>query len=264
MDDLRLDFASIAPWFGDVTETEYLLVRLSDEAVLLLAERLASTIRHCYVTDARIRDRVRATGVTAAEVVAAVLPDEGATMSGEFGEVLSYVFLANRKQPVPVLGPKKWRLKQDRRKPAPFSDVIQFCLPTWPVASAQDGIVCAEVKTKATQGTFRPIAKALEHSKKDQTSRLAETLVWLRERAVTTGLDDVTIDHLDRFINATAHPASQKEFVAIAVLSADLAEDELVTVPGARDPQTELVVIIVPNLRDTYMLAFAGALRALP
>jgi hypothetical protein len=45
-------------------------------------------VRRCYITDGFLDERVKATGRTKAEIVAAVLPDAGSTMSGDFGEIL--------------------------------------------------------------------------------------------------------------------------------------------------------------------------------
>src|SRR5690349_3073927 len=57
-------------------------------------------------------------------------------MTGDFGEFVAFLFLGSRAHPEDVVGPMKWRLKQDRLKPAPYSDVVQFALPDWPSSSS--------------------------------------------------------------------------------------------------------------------------------
>lgn len=114
-------------------------------------------------------------------------------MSGDFGEILVYLYQAAKEHPVEAIGPKKWRLKQDRTKPSPHSDVVHYVLPSWPTPSAQDVILCAEVKTKATAGKTAPIKEAIEGCENDRTGRLARTLVWLRERALTEDLGDIEL-----------------------------------------------------------------------
>ncbi len=64
-------------------------------------------------------------------------------MSGDFGEILAYVYLAGMRHGQ-IVGPKRWRLKEARTKSAPYSDVLQFVLPQWPVASNADILTGAE------------------------------------------------------------------------------------------------------------------------
>lgn len=142
-------------------------------------------------------------------------------------------------------------------------DVVHFVVPAWPTASAEDVVLCSEVKTKSTDGASTPIKAAIEDSFKDRTSRLARTLVWLRERALTDDLGDVSLQHLDRFINATEHPAAQKRFRAVAVVSADLVEAEVADAPTQAHPEYTVVVISVPDLQATYTSVFAAARQAI-
>ena len=67
-------------------------------------------------------------------------------MSGDFGEVLGYFYKAIREPPAAAIGPRKWRLKQDRTKLAPKSDVVHFVMPNRPHTSVEEAILCAEVK----------------------------------------------------------------------------------------------------------------------
>ena len=184
-------------------------------------------------------------------------------MAGDFGEILVYLYQGTGEHPHTAIGATKWRLKQDRRKPAPYSDVVHFILPFWPQPSAEDAILCAEVKTKSTPGSSRPIEAAIADSRKDRTSRLARTLVWLRERALTEDLGDIRIEHLDRFIKATDHPAAKKRFRAVVVVSADLEATELRNVFLEPSSDYTLVVICVPQLKMVYTSVFAAAIRAI-
>ena len=44
-------------------------------------------------------------------------------MAGDFGEMLAFIFQLADKGELDLCGPKKWRLKIDRRKASPMSDV---------------------------------------------------------------------------------------------------------------------------------------------
>jgi hypothetical protein len=196
------------------------------------------------------------------QIIASKIPDAGATMSGDFGEILVYFYQAAKADPQIAFGPKKWRLKQSRTHPAPYSDVVHFVLPHWPEASAHDAIICSEVKTKATDSGSTPIADAIEGCQKDRVSRLSNTLAWLRDRALGQDLGCVTITQIDRFINATDFPPVLKRFRAVAVICADLVEAELNAAPPNPHADYTLVVIVVPNLRAVYTEVFEAVVNS--
>lgn len=263
-DELGFDFVRAAPWFPHDREEPYVLVRVSDEHAKSWADSLGLAVRRCYVSDSIVNARATEVGVDKTEIIAARMPDPGATMAGDFGEILVYLYQGARELPVEAFGPKKWRLKQDRTKPAPHSDVVHFVLPSWPEPSANDVLLCSEVKTKSTNGDSTPIQSAIDDSAKDRTSRLARTLVWLKERALLEPLGDVQIAHLDRFIKATDHPPATKRYRAVAVVCRSLVDEELKNAPTAASPEYTVVVIAVPDLKQTYSAVFEAAKKALP
>lgn len=101
-----------------------------------------------------------ADGISRAAVLATKLPDPGSIMSGNFGEIVGYIYLAGINGSA-IVGLKRWRLKEDRTRSAPGSDVVQFVLTHWPAPSADDSLVCAEVKAKATPGSWAPLGAAI-------------------------------------------------------------------------------------------------------
>jgi len=124
--------------------------------------------------------------------------------------------------------------------------------------------LCAEVKAKATDGSFEPIKSAIKDSAKDRTGRLAKTLVWLREKALLQGIDGVDIAMLNRFIEATDHPPAAKRYSAVAVISANLVDDQLGDAPAEPPDDYSVVVISVPQLKATYESIFETARQAVP
>jgi hypothetical protein len=68
-------------------------------------------------------------------------------MAGDYGEIVTALYLASRAYPAEVLEPKMWRLKSRRTKASERYDVVQLRLPHWPTASDEEAITCAEVKT---------------------------------------------------------------------------------------------------------------------
>lgn len=269
MNELGLEITRALPWFPHVSETPYVLVQVSDEHANAWADQIRDAVRRCYLTDALLQEREQELELDLpgtrearqAHIINSKLPDAGSTMAGDFGEILVYIYQATKAYPQVALGPKKWRLKQDRTKPAPRSDVVHFILPTWPTPSADDVILCAEVKTKSTNSSSSPIDEAIADCTKDRTSRLSKTLVWLRDRATGENMGNIQIPHLNRFINAIDHPAVTKCFRAVVVVCSSLVNAELIKAPAHASPDYTLVIISVPNLHAVYTAVFA-AVRA--
>jgi hypothetical protein len=259
MQDLGFAIGGALAWFPQAQAAPYVLIQVTEQVANALAGHLKVPVRRCYVTDEIVQDRAAATNVPEAQIIAAKLPDPGSTMAGDFGEILTYFYVAATHHPAVPFGPKKWRLKQDRTKPAPYSDVVQFLLPNWPAATAADTVVCSEVKMKSTPGDTDPIASALADSAKDKTSRLAKTLAWLKDRALVEDLGTVQLAHIERFLHPETRPRSNKVFNAVAVICSSLVVPELAKVPAPLPPGQKLIVIAVPNLRDKYMEVYAAA-----
>lgn len=260
MQELEVEFGAFAQVFSSSRSAPFAVIEIDTEQAGAFADRLSVPLRRCYISDATLRTRVEETSVSARSIVGSKLPDRGSTMAGDFGEILTALFHAAREHPGVVLDPKKWQLKQDRTKPAPGSDVVQMILPHWPLASADDRIICAEVKTKSTSGASMPIASAIADSAKDSSRRFVKTLNWLKERALDTGFSTVSIEQLDRFIHPIDHPEATREFRAVAVICASLVADELVGVVAPPADERALIVISVPDLKENYERVYDAAL----
>ncbi|WP_201263268.1 Hachiman antiphage defense system protein HamA [Mycobacterium avium] len=252
MRDLGLDPDALKKLFSNAQQSPYVVINVSAEFVAQLGPDLGTAFRRCYITDDAVSRRVAETKATQRDVIAVKIPDRGSVMAGDFGEILTSLVQAAEEHPTELLDPRKWRLKNDRTKAAPRSDVVQFVLPRWPDASSEDRLICSEVKTKSTASSNSPILQAIADSQKDSDGRLVKTLVWLRERALDTGLESVSIDQLNRFIEAIDHPPAEREFRAVAVVCDGLIKAEL---EGFELPDTEdraVVIVVVPDLKQNY------------
>jgi hypothetical protein len=252
MEELGLDLAEVGNFFSETHSEPYVLVAIAENQTADWTELLAVPARRCYISDGQLKAIVSDQGHSHETVVGAVIPDKGSTMAGDYGEIVAAVYLASCAHPACVLDPKMWRLKSRRTKASEGSDVVQFQLPHWPTSSDEDTIVCAEVKTKSTDGASAPVKSAIEDSRKDRESRLSKTLVWLRERAILGSLGTVELAHIDRFVKATDHPPASREFRAVAVISSELLAAELADVVVPDDAGCTLVVISVPDLKANY------------
>jgi hypothetical protein len=258
MRDLGLDLAEIRTFFVQEQDQSFVLIKVPAGATAAWAEALGVPARRCYLSDRSLFENAERTGRPPSEIVKAKIPDSGSVMAGDFGEILTALFLASQRHPIEVHDPKKWRLKQDRTKPAPYSDVVQFVLPQWPAPSSDDELICAEVKTKSTGGDSTPVASAIADSRKDREGRLIKTLVWLKERALGEDLGSVDLDQIERFIRATDFPPATHEFFAVAVISSNLLEDEIDSAEPLADDECTLVILSVPDLKANYEALYAA------
>jgi Cap4 SAVED domain len=258
--DLGVNISDLLPWFPHEQDVPYVLIRVSAAHAASWADVLGVPLRRCYVEDDALEQNALRTGHSKSELLASKLPGHGSTMAGDFGEILVYLYHAVQEYPNDVIGPKKWRLKQDRTKPAPYSDVVHFVIPSWPQSTEDDQILCSEVKTKSTKKVSSPVTEAIADCEKDRTTRLAKTLVWLHELALGEDLGSTKVAHLERFINATDHPPAKKRFRAVVVVSANLVDDELEDAPDETPADYTVVVISVPDLKGIYEAVFDAAL----
>lgn len=262
MDELGLLGHDVAPWFSQIRDSPYELVEVADEHAESWTETLGVPVRRCYIADAVLQEAAAQSGRSPTELVAAKLPDPGSVMAGDFGEIVVFLYQAVSEHPSTAIGPKKWRLKQDRMKPAPHSDVVHLVLPSWPAASDRDRLLCSEVKTKSTDGDSTPVASAIADCERDRLGRLSRTLNWLRERALFGDGYGLSVEQLERFINATDHPPAEWRFRAVAVICSSLVEGELLDAPDEQPADFTVVVIAIPDLKRRYEAVFAAALAS--
>jgi hypothetical protein len=253
--DLDIDLIRAKALFASVQQGPYVIIEVSEEAAVDMVKMLPSPFRQFYVSDDDLDEAHAKFQISKKELIELKLPNAGSVMAGDFGEMLTAVMQGALEHPVEVIDPKKWRYKQDRTKPAPKYDVVQFVLPNWPDSSEQDRLFCSEVKAKALKGKSTPVESAISDSSKDRDGRLASTLSWLREKAIFAG-DVPTVEQLNRFIKADAHPQASFEYRAVAIISADLVISETSVITGQLLGDNVLIVVSIPNLKSVYTAVF--------
>jgi hypothetical protein len=234
-------------------------VLLADKAQLL-EDYMVEQIPNCYIHRRQLKERKKETGLSASEILSNKLPDAGSVMSGEFGEMLTLFFLDSERTEKTV-SVRKWRYKQDRKKPAPHSDVIILHRQDVQGLSPDDFVICAEAKQKATKSEFDPITQALEGFLKDRTGRLARTLLWLREKAIDAESRSM-IEYIERF-NQAQKVSFKKNYKAVAVVDRALLNDEItrnLSLPVQND-SFEIVVLGVNKLYKMYNDAYKRAIN---
>ena len=181
-------------------------------------------------------------------------------MSGDFGEVLTLFYLGGERSEE-VKHVKKWRFKQDRKKPAPHSDVIVLFREYSDRPSENDFVICAESKAKATGSPSEPIKNSIKGYESDKTGRLARTLVWLKEKEIDHGNAD-SLEFIKRFTDDILNVEFSKKYRAVAIIDRDYLDEELLrslNIPTQND-EFEIIVLGIKNLKDLYEQSFSRAI----
>ena len=221
---------------------------------------MVRAIPGCYISTNDLAARITETGFSASEILKNKLPDTGNIMSGDFGEVLTLFFLESERSEV-IRSVKKWRYKQDRKKPAPHSDVILLYRKDSDKPSKMDFVICAESKAKATDSPSEPIENSIRGYVEDKTGRLARTLVWLKEKAIDNEDSDY-IDFITRFTDDHLDTGFSKKYRAIAIIDRKYLDDELtksLDVPAQND-DFEVIVLGISSLKKLYEQSFSRAI----
>jgi len=220
---------------------------------------MVQEIPGCYISKDDLTTRMNATGLSASEILQNKLPDTGNVMSGDFGEVLTLFYLGSERSEV-VKNVRKWRFKQDRKKPAPHSDVIVLFREYSDRPSVNDFVICAESKAKATGSPSEPIKNSIMGYESDKTGRLARTLVWLKEKEIDHG-DADSLGFIKRFTDELLNVEFSKKYRAVAIIDRDYLDEELVrslNLPPQND-EFEIIVLGVQNLKKLYEESFSRA-----
>lgn len=239
---------------SEQSQGNILIFKMTSAEAAIFADGLPAAFRDCYLDDQSIANALHGgIGTTRRDVILSAIPDNPSVASGDFGEVMSYLLLKSRHATRDVDGPKKWRWKTDRNKPAPHTDVVLFSATHPP--SPTDCVIAAESKSRATSASQLQFLNALSGAKKDKTSRLAKTLVWFREKAIRTG-DGELLRKMKRFIDApeSGNGPYLKEFKAVLVTDSTLQDEEITTFNQAAPDLDgiEVIVISIPDMRSFY------------
>lgn len=254
---------NIASWFSEHLkphDSVEVKVHVLDADNSKLEDFISHVIPSCYITKNTLDRRIKETGLSASEILKNKIPDPGNVMAGDFGEILTLYYLGNdRTEDVKKV--KKWRYKQDRKKPAPHTDVIILSREKTDNASVNDFVICAESKVKSTNSKSEPIKNSIIGYESDKTGRLARTLVWLKEKAIENEKSS-TIDFIRRFTDDLLDTSFNKYYRAVAIIDREYLDEELSAPLGLphQSDEFEVIVIGINDLKNLYETCFSKAL----
>ncbi|MFN3852196.1 MAG: Hachiman antiphage defense system protein HamA [Spirosomataceae bacterium] len=247
----------------------FVTLTLKDNEWNVFVEKLPILYKDCYIPSEELENRMKTFSTTKENELSEILPSQGNIQSGDFGEILSYFLFKEKYKKRNVVGPKKWRWKQDKNVAAPYTDVILFSIKKVGKPSKDDLLISVESKMKATaSSSYHPIENAIAGAEKDSTSRIANTLSWLRKKykdeslkvnAPVTKLKDL-VDSIERFIKSETEGEYSKQIKAVAFVDKIFFDDEIkktVTIPAISGASFEVIVVPIKDLQKVYEKVFA-------
>lgn len=144
---------------------------------------VADFYRRAFISDEDLEDNVTNLGTTRKQEIEAVVPTNPSIMSGDFGEILSYVIFTQLHSMYNI-APLRWRWKEERDRAVHFTDMMILCCPDENNPQTDDKMMTLEVKTRATKpGTDKSsINEAVEGALKDSVSRGGKTLLFMQQK----------------------------------------------------------------------------------
>lgn len=230
----------------------------------ILESFIIQQLPNCYITAEDLLTQTQKSHLPTSEVLQNKFPDTGNIMAGDFSEILTLYFLGSESSET-AKKVKKWRFKEDRKKAAPHSDVVIVGCDDYTNPSADDYVICAEAKSKATiNKSYHPVTNAIAGYQKDRTGRLARTLTWLREKEIENGTKE-SIAFYERFTKDNLTTSFAKKYRAVIVIDRTLLDQELIKkmdIPPQND-EFEIIVIGICDLKILYETCFSNALNGI-
>lgn len=257
----------ILKYFKESNST-YICFELNEADWDEFVKMLPPEYRISYITDADLENRIKTFGSTKEKEWGEILPTEGSIKSGDFGEILAYLFFKERHKDKKVDGPRKWHWKQEKNVAAPYTDVILFSIKDKDKPSKDDLLISVESKMKATPSKeYHPIQAAIDGAEKDYVSRIANSLSWLRKKykdeSLKEGADKEHLKGLvamiERFIKSETIGEYDKKIKAIAFIDKDLYDDEVkkaTTIPTTKGLNLNVFAVSIKALKNVYENVF--------
>ncbi|MDR0604747.1 MAG: SAVED domain-containing protein [Bacteroidales bacterium] len=225
----------------NISDTESFLDAIKEEA------------RKYYILDSELAEKSEEIGIGKSEFLEQyVLPSVGKIKSGDFGEIFSCSFVKERyaQKGFILVCPRKFIWKMDRDKAMPFTDVVGFYREDIAKASSNDFIVSVESKMKATNSAANRIQEAIDGAQKDRTTRLAKTLIWLKQKYGREGNAKMH-EFTKRYSNPVYQGTYNKIYKAFTIVDSKFETTEIENPVNNNDGIT-IIVISMDNLKNIY------------
>ena len=239
------------------------IYRLKPENVGKFLHEITLEFRQCYIADNILEEKAKKNKMPMSKYLEEfILPSKGNIKAGDFGEMLSYFFVIEHYafKEIILFSPRKWQWKQDKNKAMPYSDAVCFHREDKNTPTENDFVICVESKMKATKSKECRIQEAVEGANTDKVSRLAKTLLWLRDKYAKDG-DMKMRKYIERYLEPVEKETYSKNFKAFAIIDNEFEKFEI-SQPIINDNDISIIIIIMDNLKDMYERNLKGILES--
>jgi hypothetical protein len=243
----------IQQFFIYFEKNDFHVYRLNGADTESFLDAIKEEARKYYILDSELAEKSEEIGIGKSEFLEQyVLPSVGKIKSGDFGEIFSCFFVKEHyaQKGFILVCPRKFIWKMDRDKAMPFTDVVGFYREDIAKASSNDFIVSVESKMKATYSPANRIQEAIDGAQTDRTTRLAKTLIWLKQKYAREGnveMHKFTVRYSDPVYQGTYN----KIYKAFTIVDSKFEKTEIERPVNNNDGIT-IIVISMDNLKNIY------------
>jgi hypothetical protein len=252
-DEQLVDDIDVLRFFSYIEKNGFQMYKLNISDTECFLNSITEEFRKCYILDKDLAEKSVKEGISKKEFLEQyILPSVGKIKSGDFGEILSCFFVKehyNQKDFILVC-PRKLIWKIDRDKAMPFTDAVGFYREDTARTSGKDFVVSVESKMKATRSSVNKIQEAIDGAQKDKTTRLAKTLVWLKQKYAREGNTQMS-KFIERYSDPVALGTFSKIYKAFVILDSKFEPSEIRQSMNNNEGII-MIVVVMNNLKDIY------------
>jgi hypothetical protein len=252
-DEQLVDDTDILQFFSYFEKNGFHIYKLNIPDTESFLDAIKEEARKYYISDRDLAEKSEKNGISKKEFLEQyILPSIGKIKSGDFGEIFSCFSVREcyAQKGFILVCPRKFIWKMDRDKAMPFTDVVGFYREDITKASSNDFIVSVESKMKATNSSANRIQEAIDGAQKDRTTRLAKTLIWLKQKYARDGNAEMH-KFTKRYCDPVYQGTYNKIYEAFTIIDNKFEATEIEKSVDNNDGIT-IIVISMDNLKNIY------------
>ena len=231
---------------GKMLDGEIWIGSIPSEMFSVIASEHKDVFINCYIDREKLLELAKINNQTEAEILEKILPSKAHLQSADFGEIFSRSTLQDWRDK-PSIPTERWRNRSTNNDPVRGTDLVGYIL-SGNEPSENDILIFIEVKTREKGGDDEVVQKAYNDVLKDNTTRLANSLILLQHALLRDGKTDEA-RNFGRFSDPYKNPY-RKRLVACIVHDLQKWKDEYLQIlPEKHDLPDEFFIVVI-NFED--------------
>jgi len=227
---------------GKLVDGEIWVGSIPSDVFSAIASEHMDAFITCYIDKGHLASLAKANNQSEEDVLKEILPDKGNIQSGDFGEIFCRGVLQEWKDR-PAIPAERWRNRSTKNDTVRGTDLVGYVL-LGNEPSEEDTLVFSEVKTRENGGDKEIVQKAYQDVLKDNTTRLANSLILLQHALLRDGKEDEA-RKFGRFSDPYGSPYKKRLIACVVHESQKWKDEYLQVLPERHNLPDELFVIII-------------------